>query len=664
MKNNPREIKEFKLGLLALLGLSAAAVFQFGQQIHLKGPVKPLTKFWVVERAGWIMVGLLVVITVAVFLGGASRIFAAAQSIKSQLQKQSKLQRPILVILLFAYPLAAGFAGKYLENPFPRWWLFAVLSGAGYIFISAIRGKSPRQENWLVTLLVFTASFFLATFVHQVSSYPLSLDWSEASRYYHASLYFDRAIYGINLPLPHRDFSRYFIQSLPFLVPGSSIWLHRLWQAVLRAGLPLICGWLLAKRFKHHNTARKWIFVLWAAFFILQGPVFYPMLVIVAIMLWGFDSQNLARSTLVVFLASLLAGVTRINWIPMPAMMASVIFIIEQPIRNRKIGSIARYFFYPALWTLIGLGLGLGVQWLYEANSGLAPSMFSTSFSSDLLWYRLLPNSSYRYGILLNLAFVCGPFAVLVWRVGRDLVRQWDVLRRLALGAILLVFLLGGLVVSVKIGGGTNLHNLDGFLILLLLAGVYIYFEADGEQAIRAGGKSPAYLFAIVLLLPIYYLVANQRALAMPEFDGISETMEKISVHTGNAHNQGKEILFLAERQLITFNSLEDVLPLVHDYEKLVLMEMVTGRNEEYLRAFEADMRSQRFGLIITDKLARDYKIVGVDSLAEENNIFIDRVLLPLWCNYESVQWVRKGSIELWAPRETPLVNCHLSTQP
>ena len=40
---------------------------------------------------------------------------------------------------------------------------------------------------------------------------------------------------------------------------------------------------------------------------------------------------------------------------------------------------------------------------------------------------------------------------------------------------ILLIFFAGGIVVSVKIGGGSNLHNMDAFLVFLLVAAVYFY---------------------------------------------------------------------------------------------------------------------------------------------------------------------------------------------
>src|SRR5690606_19421667 len=81
--------------------------------------------------------------------------------------------------------------------------------------------------------------------------------------------------------------------------------------------------------------------------------------------------------------------------------------------------------------------------------------------------------------------------------------------RWLAVLALLLVFFAGGLVVSVKIGGGTNLHNMDAYMVLLmvlvtgLLAGRYAPEGAAPLQPVRL----PAWLLAAWLLIPIGFAV-------------------------------------------------------------------------------------------------------------------------------------------------------------
>jgi hypothetical protein len=48
-------------------------------------------------------------------------------------------------------------------------------------------------------------------------------------------------------------------------------------------------------------------------------------------------------------------------------------------------------------------------------------------------------------------------------------------IRQLGLAAILSVLFLGGIIVSTKIGGGSNLHNLDAYLVVLWVIGGYVF---------------------------------------------------------------------------------------------------------------------------------------------------------------------------------------------
>jgi hypothetical protein len=82
----------------------------------------------------------------------------------------------------------------------------------------------------MLTALVYGLAYKIALFLPEISSYPFSLSWSEASRYYYASLFLSDSIYGLHVPLSVLHPSRYLLQSVPFLIPNSPLWLHRLWQ--------------------------------------------------------------------------------------------------------------------------------------------------------------------------------------------------------------------------------------------------------------------------------------------------------------------------------------------------------------------------------------------------------------------------------------------------
>jgi hypothetical protein len=91
--------------------------------------------------------------------------------------------------------------------------------------------------------------YLAATFWPQISDYPLSMGWSETSRYYYASLFLSERIYGMEIPPPALHPSRYLLQAIPFLINDTSLWFHRFWQVFLWISLPLLTAYLLARHF-------------------------------------------------------------------------------------------------------------------------------------------------------------------------------------------------------------------------------------------------------------------------------------------------------------------------------------------------------------------------------------------------------------------------------
>ena len=119
----------------------------------------------------------------------------------------------------------------------------------------------------------------------------------------------------------------------------------------MRLLLPLWVGWLLAKRIGIDRA--KAAAVCWPSgrpCSLRQGPVFYQMLAVVIPLLLWFDSRKLWRTTLLVALVSVLAGITRINWFPMPGLMAAMLYLMEQPLAGKNIKDLLRYPTLPLGW--------------------------------------------------------------------------------------------------------------------------------------------------------------------------------------------------------------------------------------------------------------------------------------------------------------------------
>jgi hypothetical protein len=107
-----------------------------------------------------------------------------------------------------------------------------------YVLLLAMAAlKIALKTTWQVgltsALVLLGVTYEILIRFNAVTTYPLSMGWSEGSRYYYASLYFSKWIYGESVPLSTLHPSRYFLQSIPFLIPGLGITAHRFWQFLL-----------------------------------------------------------------------------------------------------------------------------------------------------------------------------------------------------------------------------------------------------------------------------------------------------------------------------------------------------------------------------------------------------------------------------------------------
>ncbi|HWQ04872.1 MAG TPA: hypothetical protein VN452_05915 [Longilinea sp.] len=540
--------------------------------------------------------------------------------------------------------------GKDVWPYAPRIWVFLLFVAAGSLFWQAARSGRNWRYAIAATVLIYAVLFRVALFVPQVSDYIFSLGWSEASRYYNASLFFANRIYGQFYPLPTLHPTRYLLQSIPFFLPGLPLWFHRLWQVLLWLGFNGAAAWLLARRFCPKDQGLRWLTAGWAFLVFFQGPVYYHLIFCVLIVVWGFDARRLWRSLIIVVLASLWVGISRINWFPLPGLLAALLYMIEYPKEKQ---ALLRYLVPPAVWTISGIAAAFAAQRLYIQVSGNPPEQFSSSFTSDLLWYRLWPNITFSPGILWGVLLVSLPlfllFAIYLFRNYRAV----HPIRWLGMAAILAAFLAGGIVVSVKIGGGSNLHNLDAYLALLAVAGAAVglgRFSLDDAGKAKHVRINPA-LIGLILLVPAWVAIlegtpADSLPSRMEQQQGLAQIQQWVEA----TREKGQEVLFINERQLLTFGSVPRI-DLIPDYEKVFLMEMVMGNNRPYLDAFYQKLKNHEFGLIVTEPLYLNYQD-HTFAFSEENNVWMERVVKPVMEDYTPVVTLTNLGIQLSVPKE------------
>jgi hypothetical protein len=230
--------------------------------------------------------------------------------------------------------------------------------------------------------------------------------------------------------------------------------------------------------------------------------------------------------------------------------------------------------------------------------------------------------------------------------------RDWHPLRLVLIFAALLLLFLGGLVVSLKIGGGANLHNMDAYFSLLLIVFAYFVFARYRPETGEVAQPVPLHWLLIVglIVMPAWsYLQFNIgfRAGDTPRTrDVLTQLQERINM----VNTQGGEILFITQRHLISMHMLDNVI-LIPEYEREDLMEIAMANNVEHIKIFREDMEEQRFALIVVDPL--NYNILSRQrSFAEENNVWVTRIMKHILCNYREEVAFPADEIALYVPQE------------
>jgi hypothetical protein len=430
------------------------------------------------------------------------------------------------------------------------------------------------------------------------------------------------------------------------------LWFHRFWQVALRYVLVAAVVPALLQRLAIREGAARWLVGLWMFLFLFMGPVYFHLAIPVIIMLLGFSVQHERRTWIALLLASAWCGWSRVNWYPMPGIIAAVLYFMEVPYQGKNFW---RYLLRPALWFILGTVTAFAAQRIYIALSGIPdPGVFYSSLTSDLLWYRLWPNSSFSLGILPGALWVSLPawlvMALILWfRRG-----EWHPLRLLFIFAALLVVFLGGILVSLKIGGGANLHNMDAYFVLLLLISAYLVFA---RYITEYGGSSQPFSLHWLLVLGLMYSPVStylQFGLGFKSYDsaGTQKVLASLQAHVDAVNAQGGEVLFITQRHLISMGMLQDV-TLVPEYEREDLMEMAMADNLQYLGRFRRDLVSQRFALIVVDPLNL-VRLSKNRSFSEENNRWVVEVARYILCNYRQETVFPADEIALYVPQQGP----------
>ncbi len=561
---------------------------------------------------------------------------------------------PLWGLTLLTYPLILLLPtyGKLIRGQEATrllvFWLAAVL---GAFFLQRLlRLAYPAALG--IHLLLQAAVYLTLIQLLGITNYPFALGWSETSRFYYPSLFLSQNIYAQKLPLPILHPSLHLLLTPPYLV-NAPLWAHRAWQIILRLGL---VGWIapaLLGRLKVDSAPWRAAAGVWFFLTLFNLPLYLHLAPPVLLILFGFSAKDPRRTWLFVLLASVWAGLSRINWYPVPGMLAAALYLLQTPYQRRG----WRYLLPPAGWVITGALTAFLAMRAYIVFSGIPnPANFYTSLTSALLWYRLLPNATYALGILPGIALYSLPMGAVI---GAALARrQIHPLRVGLLLAGLATLLGGGMLVSVKIGGGGDLHNLDAYAIALLLVCAHLFFgKYTPEENLTPPQEekriTPHWaLLALLVAIPVW--LGARANISLPPYASAEsqQTLRALEQELNTIHASGGEILFITQRHLLSMKMITS-LPLLPEYEREELMEMAMAGNQTYLDTFKEQIREQRFAAIVVDPLA--FNLLGSDyEMGEENNAWARFVIKPVLCNYSASTLYQNDRIAIYLPQTEP----------
>ncbi len=186
--------------------------------------------------------------------------------------------------------------------------------------------------------------------------------------------------------------------------------------------------------------------------------------------------------------------------------------------------------------------------------------------------------------------------------------------------------------------------------ILWLICAYVVFGKAIPNQSSSpATPLRPTALLLLTLSVPVVWSMVDFSLPAPKDLQQAQITLNALNQLAGSAAQRG-EVLFISQRHLLTFGYIRNV-PLVADYELLLLSEASISNNRTLLERFYADLRNRRFSMIIVDRLNPSYQRPKIDPFAEENNLWVDRIAFPILEYYGEEAYFGEQNLQVLVPK-------------
>jgi hypothetical protein len=539
----------------------------------------------------------------------------------------------------------------YFQSLPQRITLFIIVSLLSADFYTFVFNNLSWWSLYASSSLIFAGALIIVYQATLISPYPFTIGWSEGKWMLDGSLIFSNKVYGFHAPIPFQEPTQALFRAFPFLFSNTpSLLFQRAWGFLLMVGVPIFTAFILVSKFIIVTPLKKLFLGILYFCLLFLGPIKFYLLFIYLVFLILYKSNNILRGALAVVVASLLIPPLQVNWFLLPGSLFFLFYIMETPYS----GSIFRYFWKPFLLLLVSLLIVGTDTMLYLFFSGNPLNGLNMISSSPLLWQRLLFFPSEPLGVLIPILIMSIPSTWLIvsWGKQNRFSIHWK--RQIVLFMILLIFFLGGLLVSAKIGGGNNLHNLDIYILLLSVVTFYVAINSiKGDRFIQPVNTRILnfMIMANAIFFSLWLVYMTPGSIIFPRQQTAVTAVQSLQNKIGQIQDiNPKPALFIYQTQLLTSGLIQGVKP-VPNHDNVFLMEMAISNNQSGLQAFYIQLEQHTWSVIVMPPLYTKIKDSST-VFAEENNAWVERIIFPMLCSYQSVYVDQNFDYELLIPRE------------
>lgn len=579
----------------------------------------------------------------------------------------------LLPVVMFFGPTAYELTGIWIQLA-----ILMTVAGAANFMVNPRISLVDWIHKYFVSIILVSVVYFSGSLLTGANSYPFSIGWSDGNRLWDFSVHIGADRYLVPEGVTLRAFVspfREMLNGLVYFIPNVGIFGVRLWIILLQIAPLFLLGRLLVSANKNFNVGRSGVilFSAWTFLFLFQGPIQARLVVCAVVMVLGARSKNLLLAVILVMASGYLAFYSRWTWAYAPGLWAGMLALLQEnnPTFKREdwgkltrpiILGISGFFGGKILPTMFkppgDWGFESGVTKVLEVSSRVASTealywnqwLPRFTFNQPLLWDRWLPNPTFPPGIFLALLAAISPLIILLILANKYGKFKPNRLQIFGVSSTLFLFLIVGLVASTKIGGGGDLHNMDMFLIGLII------FAAWGWpyilQMLKDRKHKPLLALAVYVLLSVPVLTNlsfhPKGPPQIPSEEVVNQSLSAIRKEVLAVKELG-EVLFMDQRQLLTFGNIANV-SMVIEYEKKFVMDMAMASNAAYFDKFYEDLENHRFVLIISEPLIL-YSENASKPFMEENDVWIKWVSTPMLQYYRVLAYYPEVRVQLLVPR-------------